>query len=132
MSFFRSLLRHPIRRAALAACLAGLLLPIEGAIAQGVNQNTQGNCSPNFYGNNNVVICPPTANPTRPPQGRVTGPGGVHGRWRLGEFIPTCDPGYGYSREHQKCVPAQYLGGVIPCSADDTSFVNGRYVPNCQ
>jgi hypothetical protein len=123
MSRLRTMLHFPIGRTALAICFASFLLLTDTAVAQ-VNQNTQGNCSPNFYGNNNMVVCPPASNPTRP--------GGVHGRWRLGEFIPTCEPGYGYSREHQKCIPAQYIGGVIPCSADDTSFVNGRYVPNCQ
>ncbi len=53
-------------------------------------------------------------------------------RSRFGVPIPTCAPGKGYSIEHQQCISAQQLGGTIPCSQDDQSFVGGRWVPNCR
>ncbi len=52
-------------------------------------------------------------------------------RSRFGVPIPTCPFGMGYSIEHQQCIPAQSIGGTIPCSEDDSSFVGGRWVPNC-
>jgi len=58
--------------------------------------------------------------------------GGPPIRMRFGIPIPTCGPGKGYSTEQQRCMPAQYIGGVIPCSQDDQTFDRGRYVPNCR
>jgi hypothetical protein len=102
-----------------------------------VNQSTGGNCSPNIVGGGNTVICPGASGnqggSLRPSNPRPnTSPGGPGGRWRFGVFIPTCPFQMAYSIEHQQCIPAQYLGGIIPCSADDTTYANGRYVPNCQ
>jgi hypothetical protein len=55
------------------------------------------------------------------------------GRWRNGEFIPACPPGMAFSRETRQCIAAQNVGGVIPCSPDDKSFIPGRgWVSNCQ
>jgi hypothetical protein len=53
---------------------------------------------------------------------------------RFGRAIPFCEPGMGYSMEHGRCIQAQHIGGIIPCSADDNHFDSrsGRWVPNCQ
>jgi len=54
-------------------------------------------------------------------------------RLRFGVPIPTCPIGMGYSIEHQQCIPATALGGVIPCSEDDKQFIPGRgLVYNCR
>jgi hypothetical protein len=53
-------------------------------------------------------------------------------RSRFGVAIPTCPFGMAYSIEHQQCIPAQSMGGVIPCSQDDQSFIGGRWVSNCR
>jgi hypothetical protein len=38
-----------------------------------------------------------------------------------------------FSRETRQCIAAQNVGGVIPCSPDDKSFIPGRgWVSNCQ
>lgn len=55
------------------------------------------------------------------------------GRWRNGDFIPACPPGMAFSRETNQCLPAQNVGGVIPCSPDDGRFIPGRgWISNCQ
>lgn len=99
-----------------------------------VNSNqTNGNCGPIISGGQNITInCPPNggSNSTRPtpPRNPVSG-----GRWRNGEFIPTCEFGKAYSLEHRQCIPSQYIGGIIPCSADDNHFVPGvGWQSNCQ
>jgi hypothetical protein len=86
-------------------------------VAQNCNINAGGN-----IGNNNVINCPSNSRGSGN-LGPISSPGGPGGRWRNGEFIPTCPPSMGYSLEYRKCIPAQSLGGVIPCSADD--------MPNC-
>jgi hypothetical protein len=53
-------------------------------------------------------------------------------RTRSGISIPTCPPGTGYSMQYQQCIPVQQLGGTVPCSEDDQSFVGGRWVRNCR
>ena len=55
------------------------------------------------------------------------------GRWRGSEFIPACPPGMAFSREAHRCLAAQNVGGVLPCSPDDKTFIPGRgWVSNCQ
>jgi hypothetical protein len=78
------------------------------------NQNCNVSGSPNA-----VVNCVQSGNTGGPTP--AFAPTGEHGCWRGGAFIPTCPFGTGYSIEHRQCVPAQYIGGVIPCSADDRS-----------
>jgi hypothetical protein len=115
--------------------LFGTVALESGAIAQ-VGANCSRTVSP--YG---IVteVCPsgqapgagsgvPQAGPTAPPIDR----GGPPIRMRFGIPIPTCPAGKAYSIEHQQCMPAQYIGGVIPCSQDDQTFEAGRYVPNCR
>lgn len=86
----------------------------------GINQSSGGNCSPNIIGGGNVIVnCPGSRADTNSPRPQAL-PGGPGGRMRRGEFIPTCPFGYGYSREHRQCIPSQYIGGIIPCSQDDT------------
>jgi hypothetical protein len=76
------------------------------------------NCS--VSGNNNTVNCiNKPGDSGGPPRAFV--PTGEHGCWRSGTFIPRCPFGTGYSIEHGQCIPAQNIGGVIPCSADDRS-----------
>src|SRR5208283_1264759 len=53
-------------------------------------------------------------------------------RSRFGVPIPTCPLGMGYSTERQRCIPAERIGGTIPCSEDDATFTGGRWVSNCQ
>jgi hypothetical protein len=69
---------------------------------------------------------------TRRRQAQRCNPTQSGGRSRNGVFIPICPPGCGFSLEHRQCIPSQQLGGVIPCSEDDQSFINGRWVPNCR
>lgn len=69
-----------------------------------------------------TLNCPNNAGGGSIPR-ETSSPGGPGGHWRGGDFIPICPPGMGYSLEHRQCVLAQYIGGVIPCSADDA--------PNC-
>jgi hypothetical protein len=77
------------------------------AVAQNQNQN----CNQNITGGNNVTInC--SANSVSTPSG--------------------CPPGMIYSRTHGECIPLQNYGGVIPCSPDDKSFINGRWISNCR
>jgi hypothetical protein len=114
-----------------------VLLPDDAFGQNNYNQSTRERCSPIINGQNNTVICPPTPdNPNNlPPRANPSPnsvPAGPGGRMRFGEFIPTCPFGYGYSLEHRQCIRSQYIGGIIPCSADDTTFMNGRYVPNCR
>src|SRR5580692_3610634 len=54
------------------------------------------------------------------------------GRFRNGEFIPACPAGMAFRREEGRCIPLQNYGGVIPCSEDDKSFIQGRWVSNCR
>jgi hypothetical protein len=78
------------------------------------------NCSRLIAPNGSVTwICPPAA-----AQG---------GQWRGGEFIPACPPGMAFSRDTHQCLPAQNVGGVIPCSPDDKTYIPGRgWVSNCR
>jgi hypothetical protein len=64
-------------------------------------------------------------------QGAVPAPG-PGWRTRFGVPIPPCGPGQGYSLDEGRCMARQYIGGVIPCSQDDTTFAGGRYINNCQ
>jgi hypothetical protein len=79
-----------------------------------------------------------SGNPASPYQlaqyGQPTNPAPLAGRYRNGQFIPTCPVGQGFSIEHQQCIPASQIGGIIPCSADDVTFDprTGRMVPNCR
>jgi hypothetical protein len=139
MHCFRAGLSHSKIQLGLVCLIGALVLQMSVATAQsGNNQTSRGNCSPNIIGGGNVtVVCPGNpgeggnsggAGNPRP----STSPGGPGGRWRFGVFIPTCPYGMGYSLEHQQCIPSQHLGGIIPCSQDDATFTNGRYVPNCR
>ena len=85
--------------------------------AQGQNL---ANCSRLIAPNGQVTwICPP-----------ATAEGG---RWRQGEFIPACPPGLVFSRDARQCMNPQNVGGVLPCSADDRTFIPGRgWVSNCE
>jgi hypothetical protein len=100
--------------AALAA-LCAFAAPDCGARAQNPS-----NCSRLIAPNGTVtLICPPAS--------------AEGGRWRGGEFIPACPPGMAFSRDRHQCLPAQNIGGVIPCSADDTTYITGRgWVSNCR
>jgi hypothetical protein len=82
------------------------------------NQGT-GNTAP--PGNSGFGSNPPAVDRGAPPI-----------RSRFGVPIPTCPPGKGYSIEHQACISAQQIGGTIPCSQDDQTFVGGRWVSNCR
>jgi hypothetical protein len=76
---------------------------------------------------------PPSYQPQFPNNPPPVDHGGPPIRMRFGIQIPTCAYGKAYSVEHQQCIPAQNLGGVIPCSQDDTTYVPSRgYVPNCR
>jgi hypothetical protein len=120
-------------RQTLAYLIVAFVSQSDIAIAQNVNQNSQGGCSPNISAGGNVtVVCPNNPSPRPSSPAPSTSPGGPGGRLRFGVFIPTCPFGKGYSIEHQQCIPSQYIGGIIPCSEDDRSFINGQYVPNCR
>jgi hypothetical protein len=106
-----------------SVCVIALYALRADAVFGQTNQGSRGNCSPNIYTQGNVtIVCP-----NNPGGGAVQGapalprssPGGPGGRWRNGEFIPTCPPGMGFSLEFRQCIPAQQIGGIIPCSADD-------------
>jgi hypothetical protein len=90
-------------------------------IAQnGVYQNSSGsgNCNPNINNASGVTVVCPGGSGTANSQARQS---------------PTeCAPDTVFSRERGRCVPIQQYGGVIPCSEDDKSFVNGRWVSNCR
>jgi hypothetical protein len=104
------------RQMAVYAALAGALF----GHAQDARAQTFSGCSRLIAPNGAVTwICPP-----------ATAEGG---RWRGGEFIPACPPGMAFSREAHQCLSAQNVGGVIPCSPDDKTFIPGRgWVSNCQ
>jgi hypothetical protein len=89
----------------------GLITPSPAVSQEGVvvAQNQRGNCNQNITGGNNVINC----------NNSVSTPTG-------------CPPGMIYSRTHGECIPLQNYGGVIPCSPDDKSFVNGRWISNCR
>ena len=93
------------------------ILLSERAVAQQCTTNCSGESSP---------VIP----------GRVPAPAPapmVGGQWRGNEFIPQCPGGMAFNRETRQCLPAQNVGGVIPCSPDDKSFVPGRgWVSNCR
>jgi hypothetical protein len=133
MDFFPAILSRLNIRRAFACLIVAFISHADVAIAQNVNQNSGGGCSPNITAGGNVtVVCPNNTGPPSSSPSPSTSPGGPGGRWRFGEFIPTCPFGKGYSLEHRQCIPSQYIGGIIPCSADDRSFINGQYVPNCR
>lgn len=87
-----------------------------------------------------TVVCPGDQGASTPPGGNAAplankppvDHGGPPIRMRFGMPIPTCSPGKGYSIEHQACISAQFIGGVIPCSEDDKTFDGRGYVPNCR
>jgi hypothetical protein len=89
------------------------------AVAQSADAQNLANCSRLIAPNGATTwICPPAS-----AQG---------GEWRGSEFIPACPPGMAFSRETRQCLPAQNVGGVIPCSPDDRTFIYGRgWVSNC-
>lgn len=87
--------------------------------ANAANAQSFSGCSRLTAPNGSVTwICPP-----------ATAEGG---RFRNGEFIPACPAGMAFRREEGRCIPLQNYGGVIPCSEDDKSFIQGRWVSNCR
>ena len=94
------------------AALAGITVGFAAPTLSTQAQNFAG-CSRLIAPNGSVTwICPPAT---------VVG-----GRWRGTQYIPACPTGMAYSRDTNRCLPAQNVGGVIPCSADDRTFIPGR------
>ena len=108
---------HSIHGSIFAALIVVLGIFAQNNVASA--QNLAG-CSRLIAPNGSLTwICPP-----------ATAEGG---RWRNDEFIPACPPGMAFSRETHRCLPAQNVGGVIPCSPDDKTFIPGRgWVSNCR
>lgn len=73
----------------------------------------------------------PSVRQPNPQQGQTACP---PGRLRDGICIPICSSGMAFSLDSRTCMPAQYVGGVIPCSQDDTTFdrATARLVPRCR
>jgi hypothetical protein len=129
---------HPVRipEFGLAFVCIGLIWPMNAATGQnGINQGSRGDCSPNVNAQGNVtIVCPNNSPGIAGPPPQRSSPGGPGGRWRNGEFIPTCPVGMGYSLQYKVCIPAQQIGGDIPCGPGDQYFDSrrGDWVSNCR
>jgi hypothetical protein len=107
--------------ASLALCSAivvvfGMAI-INVALAQsgGVHQEGCGN----IIGSGNTVDCGGKGREGRPSRGDSS-PGGPPYRTSGGRVVPTCPIDMGFSFQYNRCIPAQNIGGTIPCSQDDT------------